>query len=98
MEDYTRQLAKFCADLTLETLPPNVIHKAKLCILDYVANIYGSLELETVQNIAAYIRSVGAPEKITALGCGFKTDVHQAAFINGTTFLMNRKELLQLEH
>lgn len=83
--DYTRKLAEFCSNLTLEALPANVIQKAKLCILDYVANIYGSLELETVQNIAAYIRSVGAPEKITALGCGFKTDVHHAAFINGTT-------------
>ena len=83
--DETRKLAEFCSHVTLETLPANVIHKAKLCILDYVANIYGSLALETVQNIAAYIRSVGAPGKITALGCGFKTDVHQAAFINGTT-------------
>ena len=83
--EYTRKLAEFCANVTLETLPAEVIHKAKLCILDYVANIYGSLELETVRNIAAYIRSVGAPENVTALGCGFKTDVHQAAFINGTT-------------
>lgn len=83
--EYTRKLAEFCSNVTLETLPAEVVHKAKLCILDYVANIYGSLELETVRNIAAYIRSVGAPEKVTALGCGFKTDVHQAAFINGTT-------------
>lgn len=83
--DETRKLAQFCSNVTLETLPADVIHKAKLCILDYVANIYGSLALETVQKIAAYIRSVGAPEKITALGCGFKTDIHQAAFMNGTT-------------
>ena len=83
--EYTRKLAEFCSNVTLETLPADVVHKAKLCILDYVANIYGSLELETVRNIAAYIRSVGAPGKITALGCGFKTDVHQAAFLNGTT-------------
>ena len=82
---YTRKLAEFCSNVTLETLPAEVVHKAKLCILDYVANIYGSLELETVRKIAGYIRSVGAPGKITALGCGFKTDVHQAAFINGTT-------------
>jgi 2-methylcitrate dehydratase PrpD len=83
--DDTRKLAQFCSQVTLETLPAGVIDKAKLCILDYVANIYGSLALETVRNVAAYIRSVGAPEKITALGCGFKTDVHHAAFINGTT-------------
>lgn len=83
--DETRKLAAFCSGVTLETLPAEVVHKAKLCVLDYLANIYGSLALETVQKIAAYIRSVGALEKITALGCGFKTDVHHAAFINGTT-------------
>lgn len=83
--DYTRKLASFCSNLTLETLAPEVIHKAKLCILDYVANIYGSLELETVQGIVAYIRSLASAQTVTVLGCGFKSDPHHAAFVNGTT-------------
>ena len=28
-----------------------VVHKAKLCILDYIANIYGSLKMEAVQQV-----------------------------------------------
>ena len=83
--EYTRELAKFCASVSMETLPPEVADKAKRCILDYVANIYGSLELATVNRIAEYLRSLGGAEKATALGCGFKTDVHHAAFLNGVT-------------
>ncbi len=81
----TRRLAAFCAGLTFEALPEDVAHKAKLCLLDYVANVYGSLELETVAKIAGYIRALHAGEKITVLGAGFKTDVHHAAFFNGVT-------------
>jgi 2-methylcitrate dehydratase PrpD len=43
--NYTRDLAGFCAGLSFASLPEPVVHKAKLCLLDYIANIYGSLEL-----------------------------------------------------
>jgi 2-methylcitrate dehydratase PrpD len=82
---YTKDLAKFCASVSMNTLPADVVAKAKLCILDYIANIYGSLELSTVRNVVAHIRSLGGGQRATALGCGFKTDVHHAAFINGVT-------------
>lgn len=83
--DHTKQLAEFLAAASCDTFPPSVIHKAKLCILDYVANIYGSLELSAVANVAAYIRSLNGPHTATALGCGFRTDIHNAAFMNGVT-------------
>jgi len=83
--EYTKELAKFCAGVSFDTLPQEVVHKAKLCILDFVANVYGSLELETARNVVSYIKSLESPAMATALGCGFKTDVHHAAFINGTT-------------
>ena len=83
--DYTRKLADFCARVSLDDLPAEVIHKAELCLLDYAANVYGSLELDAVRGVVDYIRSLGLPGRATALGCGFKTDVHSAAFINGTT-------------
>ena len=83
--DYSRKLADFCASVSLDSLPPEVVHKAKLCILDYVANIYGSLELEAVDQVINYIKSLNTPGPATVLGCGFSTDLHHAAFINGTT-------------
>jgi 2-methylcitrate dehydratase PrpD len=83
--EYTRKLAEFCAGISLERLPAEVIDKAKLCVLDFFANVYGSLELEAVSRVVSYIRSLGGPEIATALGCGFKTGIHNAAFLNGTT-------------
>jgi 2-methylcitrate dehydratase PrpD len=83
--DHTQRLAAFLAEISCSTLPPAVIHKAKLCLLDYVANVYGSLELDAVARVADYIRSLAGPPSATVLGCGFKTDVHHAAFMNGTT-------------
>lgn len=83
--EYTKELAKFCTGVSFDNLPQEVVHKAKLCILDFVANVYGSLELEAARNVVSYIKSLESPAKATALGCGFKTDIHHAAFINGTT-------------
>jgi 2-methylcitrate dehydratase PrpD len=83
MMDYTRKLAEFCSGLTIDKIPPEVILKTKLCVLDYIANIYGSLELDAVMAVVEYIRTLGGPEKATVLGCGFKTGVQNAAFING---------------
>jgi 2-methylcitrate dehydratase PrpD len=82
--EYTRKLAEFCAGVYLQRLPVEVIDKARLCILDFLANVYGSLELEAVSRIVSYIRSLGGSETATALGCGFKTGIHSAAFLNGT--------------
>ena len=83
--DETRKLADFSSELTLGRLPPQVLDKAKLCILDYLANVYGSLEIEAVRNIVSHSRGQKGPEVATALGCGFKTGVNQAAFLNGVT-------------
>jgi 2-methylcitrate dehydratase PrpD len=81
----TRRLAEFCADVSLERLPAEVVDKARLCLLDFLANVYGSLELEAVSGVVSYVRSLGGPEVATALGCGFSTGIHNAAFLNGTT-------------
>lgn len=83
--DYTQQLVRFCSELSFKKLPAEVTNKAKLCVLDYVANIYGSLELDAVRSVIDFVRSLGGPEAATALGCGFRTGLQNAAFINGIT-------------
>lgn len=83
--DYTRKLAEFCANVTFEELPDEVVRKARLCALDYVANVYGSLELDAVQAVVSYFRGMGGDGVASVLGCGFKTGARDAAFINGTT-------------
>jgi len=81
--DETRQLAAFCSALKLEDVPLDVIYKAKLCILDWVANIYGSLKLDAVQSVVNYCRALGSEAQAHALGCGYLTSVNTAAFVNG---------------
>jgi len=81
--DETRRLAAFCAALRLEDVPAEVALKAKLCILDFFANIYGSLKLAAVRSVVEYCRSLGGPEQAHALGCGYLTSVNTAAFVNG---------------
>ncbi len=81
----SRKLAGFLAGLNYEDLPEPVIQKAKLCILDYIANIYGSLSLDPVLRLVPYFQKIAGSGTISALGCGFKTIPHYAVFINGTT-------------
>jgi len=81
----TRILADFCSELKLEDVPKDVVHKIKLCLLDYVANLYGSLELQAVKDTLSCMHDLSGEGKSTALGCGFKTSMPGAAFINGTT-------------
>lgn len=83
--EYTQKLIRFCSNLSFHALPEEVRYKAKLCFLDYVANIYGSLELDAVRSSIEFVRSLGGPEAATALACGFKTGLQNAAFINGVT-------------
>ena len=83
--NYTKTLADFCAGISIRDLPPEVIHKTKLCILDCIANIYGSRELGAVKKVAEYIRLLGGAPQASALGWDFKTTVQNAAFINGTS-------------
>ena len=82
--DETRKLAAFCAGVTFDSLPAEVVEKAKLCVLDFFANVYGSHELDAVARVTGYVRSLGGPETASALGCGFRTGIHNAAFLNGT--------------
>jgi 2-methylcitrate dehydratase PrpD len=83
--DETKKLAAFCSRMRLADVPAEVVHKAKLCLLDWIANIYGSLELDAVQAVVAYCRALGGPEQAHVLGCAFRTSVSTAAFLNGVT-------------
>ncbi|MBN1945898.1 MAG: MmgE/PrpD family protein [Bradymonadales bacterium] len=84
MTEHSKLLATFCAELSYDKLPVEVTRKAKLCLLDYLANIYGSLELQAARNVLAYIRSLGGSGRATVHGTDLVTDLHHAAFANGT--------------
>jgi len=82
--EYSKNLAEFCRDLAFDDIPKDVVHKAKLCVLDYAANVYGSLFLDAARNTAGYVKSLGGPAQVSCHGLGFKAGVEEAAFLNGT--------------
>lgn len=83
--EYTKKLAGFCSNVSFDNLPADVVDKAKLCILDYFANVYGSLQLDAVAKIVDYVKTLGGHPEASAFGCDFKTSIHNAAFVNGAT-------------
>ncbi len=80
----TRRLAGFCRSLRWEDLPEEVRRRAKICVLDHLANVYGSLELAEARAVAEYVRSLRAAPESAALACGFRTAAPLAALVNGT--------------
>ncbi|MBN2224765.1 MAG: MmgE/PrpD family protein [Deltaproteobacteria bacterium] len=83
--EYSKILSDFCHDLTYDKLPADVVEKAKICILDYVANVYGSLQLDAVSRIASAVKSLAGPGPVTCLGFGFSAPILEAVFLNGVT-------------
>jgi 2-methylcitrate dehydratase PrpD len=81
--DETKKLAAFCSRVSIDDLPTEVVAKARLCVLDYIANVYGSLQLQAVRDVVSYIKAMGGEGRSTVLASGFKTTPQNAAFLNG---------------
>jgi 2-methylcitrate dehydratase PrpD len=83
--EYTKKLSDFCAGIAFDSLPTEVVEKTKLTILDYIANVYGSLMLDAVKGVASYVESLGGEKEASCHGLGFSSSIHNAAFLNGTS-------------
>lgn len=80
----TRALAKFAAELTYEKIPPSVVERLKLCLLDtFGCGLFGST-LPWVKLVADFARDLGGPREATTWGFGFKVAAPNAALANGT--------------
>lgn len=83
--ELTRPLAQFAAGLRYAALPPEVVAKAKLSLLDTLGVcLYGST-LESVRKLAAMVKeeSPGGPAQI--LGLAQRTSPSHAALVNATS-------------
>jgi len=81
----TRQLASFCHGLRYETLPPEVIDRAKYFFLDYLAvTVRGSLS-DSSQPLYRIATALGGGNGGTVLGRGEKATFPYAALANGTS-------------
>ncbi|HLH97820.1 MAG TPA: MmgE/PrpD family protein [Xanthobacteraceae bacterium] len=82
----TERLAAYAAGIRYEDLPPEVVQRAKDCIIDAVATISFGAELPWSKMILAYAQAYGSggEAKSSILGTGGrKLNAPAAAFVNG---------------
>lgn len=80
----TYELARYCAELTYDQLPEEVVAKAKRCILDYCGIVVGARKIETSERVAEFVRQYGPDGQSSVIGYECKTSAPMAALANGT--------------
>ncbi|MBI4337728.1 MAG: MmgE/PrpD family protein [Chloroflexi bacterium] len=78
----SRQAAEFIVNTTLETIPPEVVHRAKLHILDTIADSLVGLRAETSQRAARFAHIFGRSTESTVLADSGKASSVAATFAN----------------
>jgi 2-methylcitrate dehydratase PrpD len=58
----TTELSKFCAELTADKVPPEVVGRARLLVLDLAGNIIRGRETESTPALLATIGALGLRE------------------------------------
>ena len=78
----TRGAAHFITSLELKDLPPQVVARAKLCIMDAVGIMLGGLDTRAARIARGLAESRGGKEESTLFGSGAKVPAPQAASAN----------------
>lgn len=80
----TKRLAHYAAHLSYGQIPPEVIARAKACVLDTLAvALYGSTKPWS-RAVVAFVHGSGRPGNATVFGKRWKLQAPQAALANGT--------------
>lgn len=80
----TRELAHFITSLRYESLPLEVISRAKESILDQIGIQLGVAHKPWLRIAYDYVMGLGGKEEATIACYGNRTSVENAAFVNGT--------------
>src|SRR5580692_265182 len=81
----TARLAEFCAALSFEQIPRDVVDKVKLCILDSLGCMIFGASLPSVQRLEALAASEASGAAATVFGTALRTSAPLAALVNGTS-------------
>lgn len=79
----TKDVADFILDTNFDKLPPEVITKAKLCVLDALGGAIAAHNTKSVGIMRGLICSMGGKEEATLFGLGLKAPLAGAALVNG---------------
>lgn len=81
----SESLADFVYHLSYESLPPEVVHQAKRCLLDYLGVALIGSTTETAEKARTFLSRFGSEGNNTVFGYGIKTEFFKATLINGIT-------------
>ncbi|MBR0655769.1 MmgE/PrpD family protein [Plastoroseomonas arctica] len=84
LENATRDLARFAADLRYEDIPPEVIAQAKLCLLDGIGVCLHGSTLPWTRILQQVTAAEGGTPVASLWGTGSRGSVSQAVLVNGT--------------
>jgi 2-methylcitrate dehydratase PrpD len=80
----TQELARYALGLRYQQIPPEVIERAKACILDTLAvSLYGSTKPWS-RTVSEFVLASGAKGRATVLGAKRSAPAERAALANGT--------------
>jgi len=79
----TKQLAQYVVEAVYETIPAEVIHAAKRCLIDWLGVSLGGSSHPGVDSLLQVAERVGCSNQATIIGRKRKTDSLHAALING---------------
>jgi len=79
----TKQLAQYVVETDYESLPAEVTHAAKRCLIDWLGVALGGSSHPGVDSLLQVAERVGCPNRAAIVGRKRKTDILHAALING---------------
>lgn len=79
----SQHLARFAAQTTFESLPPDVVESVRGRVLDILGICIAASELPTSHAAMQWIREQGGAAQATAFGLPEKVPAPGAAFVNG---------------
>jgi 2-methylcitrate dehydratase len=82
MKTLAEEMAQWISELRYESLPPNVVARTKLILLDTIGCALGALDAPPVRLARQVAREQGGNALATPIGASWKTSADQAAFIN----------------
>ena len=83
-QSVTAELCGFVEDLAFARLPAEVIHKAKMCLLDMLGYTFCAHEEKPARILVDFATAAGGRAESTVLGCGLRTSSMLASLVNGT--------------
>jgi 2-methylcitrate dehydratase len=80
-----QRLTDYACGLTYETLPPEIVHAAKVRVVDTLGSLIGGFFEEPARIARNVVAAMPNPAGVSVIGTRMKASPEMAAFVNGAT-------------